>query len=98
MPFYAMALTNIVNLKRVDMLTFEHISKIPWRSLETCLSCEAKLNAAFEELSHYDLKDPNDFAEFLITANIGLVRAKFPDAFSLHNPQYHRFVVNMCPF
>ena len=40
------------------------------------LSCKAKLNAAFDELSHYDLKDPNDFAEFLITANIGLVRAK----------------------
>ena len=42
------------------------------------LSCKAKLNAAFDELSHYDLKDPNDFAEFLITANIGLVRAKLP--------------------
>eukprot|EP00434_Breviolum_minutum_P000510 symbB.v1.2.000443.t1/scaffold32.1/size405148/16 len=38
---------------------------------------EAKLNERFEELFHYDLKDPNDFAEFLITANIGLVRAKY---------------------
>eukprot|EP00434_Breviolum_minutum_P023350 symbB.v1.2.020599.t1/scaffold1742.1/size103667/7 len=38
---------------------------------------EAKLNEAFEELFHYDLKDPNDFAEFLRTANIGLVRAKY---------------------
>eukprot|EP00434_Breviolum_minutum_P023349 symbB.v1.2.020598.t1/scaffold1742.1/size103667/6 len=38
---------------------------------------EAKLNERFEELSHYDLEDPNDFAEFLITANIGLVRTKY---------------------
>jgi len=38
---------------------------------------EAKLNERFEELFHYDLKDPNDFAEFLITANIGLVRTKY---------------------
>ena len=45
------------------------------------LSGKAKLNAAFDELSHYDLKDPNGFAEFLITANIGLVRAKFPGCF-----------------
>ena len=53
------------------------------KSLTICLfqCCEAKLNEAFEELLHYDLKDPNDFAEFLITANIGLVRTKFPGCF-----------------
>ena len=55
-------------------------SYVPWRSLTIWLfsCCEAKLNEAFEELLHYDLEDPNDFAEFLITANIGLVRAKLP--------------------
>ena len=67
-----------------------------------CFFCEAKLNAAFDELSHYDLKDPNDFAEFLITANIGLVRAEFPRCFQFRNAyskgQYRCCVVNMRPF
>ena len=95
MPFYAISLTNISNLKRVEYGWYSKLFLVGAtfhytlleRYLEDTLKilgdffvlwCEAKLNAAFDELSHYDLKDPNDFAEFLITANIGLVRAKLP--------------------
>ena len=62
----------------VDIRTYLEDALKILGDLFVCLSCEAKLNAAFDELSHYDLKDPNDFAQFLITANIGLVRAKLP--------------------
>jgi len=38
---------------------------------------EEKLHERFEELSHYDLEDPQDFADFVTTANIRLVRAEY---------------------
>eukprot|EP00434_Breviolum_minutum_P037107 symbB.v1.2.032890.t1/scaffold4013.1/size46388/1 len=59
--------------KQEIMMTLEDLKRQKAANQEM----EERLQKGFEELSHYNLEDPEQFADFLIMANIGLVRAEY---------------------